>query len=446
MQLLQQPPMAGYDPLTAGAYATHLSQVNQSRAVSATEDIYNSNGLLLIRKGLPLSSETVRKLLSHKLVKPLETSVHVDDAITSQKLYEDLQQIFTRFPECRAIHASLTLDEQLLAQCHRYGQQELLVQKITVLALRMPREYEKALFCAWLSLALASYLQLPAAELEAAFLAGLVHDTGMLHLDPAIIHKGGELSSEEWRAIQSHTLIADHFLSFVPGISPLTRRAVREHHERCDGSGYPAGLFESQLCTVGQIVAMSDSLYAIRRKGRCGQTLTLGEIIPILQLNSTVHTYQVYAATVGIFRAAQLPGASQLFGPALQTCAQFLAQERQVLGRKFSALQPLLARLKHMSGQGPIQTAGLMLQRLDAIVVGSGLLNEALGRWFEHVARQLVDSAGAELAEATLMYQELAWQIKQVTRVLGLILSTPQALAAEERQMIEQTLLQLRPF
>ena len=325
--------MTGYDPLIAGTYATHLSQVSSSRAVSITEDIYNSNGILLIRKGISLSSDITRKLLSHKLVKPLETLVNIDDAISSQKLYEDLHQIFSQFPECRAIHESLKLDAQLLTQCRHYGEQDLLVQKITVLALRMPQEYEKALFCAWLSLALAHYLQLPAAELDAAFLAGLMHDTGMLHLDPAIVHKRGELSAQEWRAIQSHTLIADQFLSFVPGIPALTRRAVREHHERCDGSGYPAGLFESQLCTVGQIVAMSDSLYAIRRKGRGGQTLTLGEIIPILQLNSTVHTYQVYAATIGVFRTAPLRGSSPLQGSALQACAQYLARERQMLAR-----------------------------------------------------------------------------------------------------------------
>src|SRR5690606_25642592 len=172
--------------------------------------------MLLVKKGFPIKPEIARKLLNHKLVKPLETSVNVDDSITGPQLYEHIQAMLRRFEDCRLIHQSLRLDSLLLALCQRYARHALLVQKVTVLSLRLKTEYDKALFCAWLVLPLAQRLGLTPSDTEAAFLAGLSHDTGMLHLNPELATKTGEYSAEEWRAMQSHTLIADMFLSHIP--------------------------------------------------------------------------------------------------------------------------------------------------------------------------------------------------------------------------------------
>lgn len=435
--------MATYDPNLPDSYATHLAEVNKTHSVIATEDIYNSNGLLLVKKGLAIKPEIAAKILNHKLVKPLETSVNLSHTINGQQLYDDILALLSRISDCRAIHEVLKLDNLLLTQCQRYATHSLLVQKITVLSVRLPREYEKALFCAWLSLALAHHMRLQPSEQEAAFLAGLTHDTGMLHINPAILEKTGDYTAEEWRAMQSHTLIADLFLSHVPNIPEITRRAVREHHERCDGSGYPHGLFEHQLCLVGQIVAMADSLYAIRRKGCDDGEVGLGEVVPILQLNSTVHTYAVYAAAMQIFRLAQLRGPQPVAEHELEQMATRLIQQRTVLDHWFKTLKPLLELFSMDSPLKQVRTARLMLERLWFIVAGSGLFNEALGRWFEYVRQERLAVATTELAEVSLMYREIEWQMKQLGRVLELILSESAKLPHLSREHIQHAVRQL---
>jgi response regulator RpfG family c-di-GMP phosphodiesterase len=435
--------MEARDPNTPDSYATHLAEVNKTNAVIATEDIYNSNGILLVKKGFAIKPEIALKILNHKLIKPLETLVNVDDAITGQQLYDHTRKLLSRFADCRAIHDVLKLDNLLMAQCQRYAAHNLLVQKMTVLSLQLPKEYEKGLFCAWLALAIAHHMKLQPSELESAFIAGLTHDTGMLHINPEIVSKTGNLTAEEWRAVQSHVLIGDVFLSHIKGMSDATRRAVREHHERCDGSGYPFGLFENQLSSIGQIVAMADSLYAIRRKGNGAGESSFGEIVPILQLNSTVHTYAVYAAAIQIFRLAQLQGPKPVAKDHVSQFAAQLIQQRKNLDSRFTAIKPLTNHFSLDHPQRRVRTARLMLDRLWIIVAGSGLFNEALGRWFEYVQATQVAAATTELTEVAMMYQEIEWQMKQLGRVLELIAGEANKLPEPSRQLIRNVTNQL---
>lgn len=437
--------MAATTPIAPDAYATHLAEVNKTNSVIATEDILNSNGMLLVKKGCAIKSETALRMLNHKLLKPLETSISVADCITGQHLYDDIYNMIARRPDCRAIHTVLKLESTLLTQVQRYSTHDLLVQKMTVLSLRLQREYEKALFCAWFALALARNMRLKPSEIEAAFIAGLAHDTGMLHINPELVDKAGELTAEEWRAVQSHALVSDVFLSHIKKLPEATRRAVREHHERCDGSGYPYGLVESQLSTVGQIVAMADDLHAIQRKGPpYGRgRAALGEILPILQLNSTVHTYRIYAATIDIFRLAQIAGPTPVADSELGQVATQVIQQYKRLSRWFTAVEPLIKHLDPDDPRHPVRTASLMLERIAISVNGSGLFSESLVRWFEHIRDHQLTTAAAEITEAALMYREIQWQMRQLGRVLELVANEKDGLPEPVCQLVHQALAQM---
>jgi HD-GYP domain-containing protein (c-di-GMP phosphodiesterase class II) len=90
----------------------------------------------------------------------------------------------------------------------------------------------------------------------------LVHDIGKLAIPEQILNKPGKLSPEEWELIKSHPVAGASLLE-SDRISPLTRAVVRDHHERWDGKGYPAGLEGTDIHQFARVAAVADVYDAI---------------------------------------------------------------------------------------------------------------------------------------------------------------------------------------
>ncbi len=420
--------MDTYDLQTPDSYAVHLAELNTSKGVTASRDILNTDGTLLVAKGHPIKAETVQRLLNHKLTQPLETSIDVADAISPQQLFDDITSMLRGDKECLAIHQALDLDEQLRKQCQLYGTFPLVTQKMTVLSSRLPHEYAKATFCAWFCLVLA--VQMGNDGRGEAFLAGLTHDTGLLHIDPAIVNKTGSYTPEEWRALQSHTLVADMFLSFVDGLPKTVRRAVREHHEQADGTGYPAGLFGDKLGSLGQIVAMADTVWGICRKPQGRKTQTLVDVGVIIKLNTSQQPGPVDSALYHLLRPIShaerpLPVASR------QNAGLPLDELGQKLWSDFQLLMQLRGMLSATHTDKLVRSASFKLERLLFVVNGSGLLSESVTQWLKSTNGPDSLLSQLDVYELSLMYGELQWQMAQLIRTLQQVLQFASGLDAQ---------------
>ena len=93
-----------------------------------------------------------------------------------------------------------------------------------------------------------------------------MHDIGKIGIDEKVLNKEGELTEEEWREMKRHSEIGFRILGAVTDFSHLAR-AVLEHHERWDGSGYPKGLKEREICLEARILAVADA-YDAMTQGR----------------------------------------------------------------------------------------------------------------------------------------------------------------------------------
>jgi putative two-component system response regulator len=101
-------------------------------------------------------------------------------------------------------------------------------------------------------------LGLPDADLEVAHWAGLLHDLGKLAVPDQILSKRGPLTPEEWAEVHRHPSVGSDLLRTIsPGLDPVAA-AVRAHHERWDGRGYPDGLAGTTIPLAGRIVAVAD--------------------------------------------------------------------------------------------------------------------------------------------------------------------------------------------
>ncbi|MBL8450494.1 MAG: HD-GYP domain-containing protein [Dechloromonas sp.] len=101
-------------------------------------------------------------------------------------------------------------------------------------------------------------LQLPREEIREIALGGLLHDVGKARVDDAIVDKPGKLSDDEFALMKAHVPEGLALLRAVPNLSATALAVVAEHHERIDGSGYPAGRKGAQLSQAGQMAAIVD--------------------------------------------------------------------------------------------------------------------------------------------------------------------------------------------
>jgi len=86
----------------------------------------------------------------------------------------------------------------------------------------------------------------------------MLHDVGKAKTPQEILTKAGKLSAEEFTIMREHVVDTKKLLSETPGIAPLSVTLAAEHHERFDGSGYPAGLRDGDISPFGQMVAIAD--------------------------------------------------------------------------------------------------------------------------------------------------------------------------------------------
>ena len=100
------------------------------------------------------------------------------------------------------------------------------------------------------------------ARLTKLGVALILHDVGKLAVPADIINKPGRLSDEEFAAIKLHPEAGVDLLRAADP-SPLTVATVRDHHERLDGSGYPAGRRGDAIHEFARICAIADVFDAV---------------------------------------------------------------------------------------------------------------------------------------------------------------------------------------
>lgn len=110
---------------------------------------------------------------------------------------------------------------------------------------------------AQLSYLIGEKLGLSPHRLEGLKIGALVHDIGKLAIPSQILTKPAKLSKEEFALIQTHPQHGAEIVEDVEFPWPI-REMILQHHERLDGSGYPAGLTDNEILYEAKIIAVAD--------------------------------------------------------------------------------------------------------------------------------------------------------------------------------------------
>lgn len=107
-------------------------------------------------------------------------------------------------------------------------------------------------------------LDIPAQDARDLRLASLMHDIGKVGIPDYILEKKSRLTDQEMAIMRTHTTIGENILSESKSeLLQLAAKVAGSHHERWDGSGYPARLAGEDIPLAGRIVALADTYDAL---------------------------------------------------------------------------------------------------------------------------------------------------------------------------------------
>ena len=184
-------------------------------------------------------------------------AAHAAAALETAQLYDDREQ-----------HFRLTLEALAKAIDARDRYTAGHSERVTLYALRLARS-----------------MRLPDGDLELVRLAGTLHDIGKVGVPDRVLLKAGPLDAGERALIEPHATIGFEMLRDLPFLRDALP-AIRGHHERWDGRGYPDHLAGEAIHLYARILAVADSFDAMTSARPYRQALSFDEAVRRLRADS----------------------------------------------------------------------------------------------------------------------------------------------------------------
>ena len=240
------------------ALATIL-EAAETRRIIATSDIFDLGGTKLWAKQQPVSAALQRKLMDRKLREPLESCLVAEDGITAVALTQDLRALVNATsPLSPLLRPHAQRLEREAAQLPLHPVAQLL---LTAAQSARPETYRHAVAAMALAGALAAGNGGDTPEIRVAMLCGLLHDLGEMYIDPqhGEAEADRDLDPMSYRQLVVHPHVGSLLVRQLTNYPAVVARAVAEHHERLDGSGYPHALTGDAMSPLGRLLAVAEA-------------------------------------------------------------------------------------------------------------------------------------------------------------------------------------------
>lgn len=249
------------------ALATILDAA-QTKSIIASSDIFDISGIKLWARDMPVSTSLQRKLLDRQLRNPLESCLMAEDGVTVKSLAEAIEALVEADTPLAALlrpRAAKLVPEVLHLPLHSVAQLLLTAGQAS-----RPQSFEHAVQ----AMALAGMLMTShggsTAEVRLAMLGGLLHDLGEMYIDPRFGEADADraLDFASYQQLVVHPHVGHLIVAQLTDYPKSLARAVAEHHERLDGSGYPHALQRDAVSPLGRMLAVTEAALAALRSSR----------------------------------------------------------------------------------------------------------------------------------------------------------------------------------
>lgn len=190
--------------------------------------------------------------------------------IFSQKFHRNISTLHAALNDCIFRSKDLNTDDLLVELLDLFSAHTTTISMFDMLHnLRQIDDstYAHSINVAIISRMIGIWLGYPDEELDLLTLCGLLHDIGKCCIPAQIISKPARLTPEEYLEMQKHTTLGYEILKSLP-LNEHIKNTALMHHERCDGTGYPLHLIDTEIDEYASIVAIAD-VYDAMTSNRC---------------------------------------------------------------------------------------------------------------------------------------------------------------------------------
>lgn len=294
------------DPVPPDSHLSrHISDLVDKGAVKARGAIHSPAGIKLVEDGEVVTRALYDELTHNHLLPSPAECLDITDPVTPLWLSQAVEDLLGDQP---AFISLLPEDEVRQKIIHVFSTIPLSPQltfKLTIARDERPEILTHSLQVAYCAAALAHHSHMAPHEMVNAAAAGVFHDLGLLHVDPALVSADHPLTEQERHHFYSHPVLAYLILERSPIWHPIVSTAVLEHHERIDGSGYPKGLTGARLGSLGQLLAVSELAATLLSLG--GDYASRDRLSIVLRMNAGKLNHEHCAHLLAMFPPSSVP-------------------------------------------------------------------------------------------------------------------------------------------
>jgi hypothetical protein len=199
-------------------------------------------------------------------------------------------------------------------------------------------------------------------------------------------------------------------------------RIVREHHERHDGAGYPAGSEASAQDPLSGIIGLADMLHALRFDASNDRMTNIAEALPFLRVNRRTWGIDNYRPAARILLAAR--AVTQPAGKLALPSPQGLIDANRSLGQLVTLIPSARQVLGRLDDNRKARSLLQLLDELEGTARAAGLGAETLSEWLHANLREGRTDPG--LDDVALTIRESLWLVRRVDRQLREVLQDRQ--------------------
>lgn len=228
--------------------------------------------------------------------------------------------------------------------------------------------YTHSINVSLLAILLGKHLGLDKPALLKLGLAGMYHDVGKARIPETILNKPGKLTEAEFQVMKAHPLEGYKLMAGQKDLDPEILRAVVEHHERADGTGYPRALSGKAIGRFSRIVAVVDVYDALTSRRVYKDAMTpakaLGMMYQWRDKDFTPHAIESFIRCIGVFPVGsfvKLSGGEYGIVASVNPLRPTKPEVKVVMDAKMRPQIPRILDLLELEGTGQAQDIAQVL-------------------------------------------------------------------------------------
>jgi hypothetical protein len=377
-----------FEAADKGHYLRALAACSDKPRLVVSQPIDSVTGVRLLDAGTRVDLQAIAVLAGHALAAPMDRCICAEVSVTHEDLLELAREQLTAVPILGHFAAGLGAElNRIWAALAACPLPPVLATRLAVARDTAGGLYKHAVRAALVALFIGVWAKVDQSELQSLATAALLHDLGMLDLDPAFLQDERPLSALGRSRLQRHPLIAARIAHGEASLDESIATGIAQHHERLDGSGYPYGLHGAQISPIARVLMLAEIVLAFLEPPYAD---------PALQLSMTLRANH---------RSLD-PQLSQLLLAALPTLSSAGGLMNRSELRRAGAV---LAAWRRASAATPVHEAAQFqfvnerMRRVDRLVAEASIRDET-------------ESAGAAdvCADIAALGREALWHARQI--------------------------------